>query len=145
LKWLLGFWGDLSLEYERRFSGHLNLKPRPRFRMAPPALPEDVKEASGRCNWPVEIRTGVHSGWQSPVEKACDGKGPFFRVHSGPHRLNLVSGKTIAALRSTGCKWLDKHYVAVKLLREQANLFEKMGSQSPYHVVRWFSLHQVLL
>jgi hypothetical protein len=25
--------------------------------------------------------TGVHIGWQSLVEKACEGKGPFFRVH----------------------------------------------------------------
>jgi hypothetical protein len=90
--------------------------------------------------------TGVHIGWQSLVEKACEGKGPFFRVHCGPHRLNLVNGRAIAALRSTGSKWLDKLYVAVKLLRKQANLIEKMGCQSPYHVeVRWSSLHQVLL
>jgi hypothetical protein len=52
--------------------------------------------------------TSVHSGWQSLVEKACEGKGPFFRVNCGPHRLNLVNGKAIAALRSTGSKWLDK-------------------------------------
>jgi hypothetical protein len=37
-------------------------------------------------------------------------------------------------------------FVAVKLLRKQSNLIEKMGSQSQYHVeVRWSSLHQVLL
>jgi uncharacterized protein (DUF1501 family) len=48
--------------------------------------------------------TGVHSGWQSLVEKTSEGKGPFFRVHCGPHRLNLVNGKAIAALRSTGSK-----------------------------------------
>jgi hypothetical protein len=90
--------------------------------------------------------TGVHSGWQSLVEKACEVKGPFFRVHYGPHLLNLVNGKAIAALRSTGSKWLDKVYVAVTLLRKQSNLFEKMGSQSQYRVeVRWSSLHQVLL
>jgi hypothetical protein len=60
--------------------------------------------------------------------------------------LNLVNGRAIAALRSTGSKWLEKLYVAVKLLRKQANLIEKMGCQSPYHVeVRWSSLHQVLL
>jgi hypothetical protein len=43
--------------------------------------------------------TGVHSGWQLLVEKACKVKGPFFRVHCGPHLLNLVNGKAIAALR----------------------------------------------
>jgi hypothetical protein len=90
--------------------------------------------------------TGLHSGWQSLVERVSEGTGPFFRVQCGPHRLNFANGKAIAALMSTGSKWLDKLYVAVKLLRKQANLIETMGSQSPYHVeVRWSSLHQVLL
>jgi hypothetical protein len=88
---------------------------------------------------------GVHGGWQSLVAKAREGKGPFFGVHCGPHRLNLVNGRAIAALRSNGSKWLDKLYIAVKLFQKQANLFEKMGCQSPYYVeVRWSSLHQVL-
>jgi hypothetical protein len=77
---------------------------------------------------------------------ACEGKGPFFRVHCGPHWLNLVNGTAIAALRSTGSIWLDKLHLAVKLLRKQFNLIEKMGSQCSYHVeLSWSSRHQVLL
>jgi hypothetical protein len=57
-----------------------------------------------------------------------------------------MNGKAIAAFRSTDSNSLDKLYMAVKLLRKQANFIEDMGSQSPYHVkVRWSSLHQVLL
>jgi hypothetical protein len=90
--------------------------------------------------------TGVHSGWQSLVEKACEGNRPFFRVHCGPHRLNFVNGRAFAALSSTDSKLLYKLYVSVKLLRKQANLIEKMGCQSPYYVeFRWSSFHQVLL
>jgi hypothetical protein len=57
-----------------------------------------------------------------------------------------VNGRAIAPLRYAGSKLLDKLYVAVKLLRKQANLIVKMGSQSPYLVeVRWSSLNQDLL
>jgi hypothetical protein len=78
--------------------------------------------------------TGLHSGWKSLVENACEGKGPLFRVYCGPHRLNLANGRAIAAFRSTGFKRLDKLYLAVKLLWKKANLIVKMGCQSPYHV-----------
>jgi hypothetical protein len=43
-----------------------------------------------------------------------------------------VNGKAIAALRPTGSKLLDKLDVAVKMLRTQAKLIEKMGCPSPY-------------
>jgi hypothetical protein len=69
----------------------------------------------------------------------------ILRVHCGPHCLNLINGSAIAALRDTSSGWFDKLYVAVKLLRKQANSIETMGTQSPYHVeVPWSSLSQVL-
>jgi hypothetical protein len=88
---------------------------------------------------------GIYSGWQVRLLKNCQSSGPFYRIHCGPHRLNLVDGRAIAALRAIESGWFDKLLDAIKLLRKQANLIERMGSQSPYHVeVRWSSLVQVL-
>jgi hypothetical protein len=87
--------------------------------------------------------TGRFSGWQKLLQNAC--KPPFYRVHCGPHCLNLVNSRAISALRDTKSGWLDTLYVAVKFLRKQSNLIETMGTQSPYHVeVRWSSLSNVL-
>jgi hypothetical protein len=86
---------------------------------------------------------GRFSGWQKLLQNAC--QSPFDRVHCGPHCINLINGRAIAALRDTSSGWFEKLHVAVKLLRKQANLIETMGSQSPYHVeVRWSSLSLVL-
>jgi hypothetical protein len=89
--------------------------------------------------------TGCYSGWKSRLANSCAGRGPLYRIHCSSHRVNLVNGRAIAALRETGSGWLDTLYRVVKLLRKQGNLIERMGAQSPYHVeVRWSSLSQVL-
>jgi hypothetical protein len=88
---------------------------------------------------------GCNSGWRSRLANSCAGGGPFYPINCSSHRVNLVNGRAIAALRETGSGWLDTLYKVVKLLRKQGNLIERTGSQPPYHVeVRWSSLSQVL-
>jgi hypothetical protein len=53
-------------------------------------------------------KMGIYSGWQMRLLKSCQGSGPYYRIHCGPHRLNLVNGRAIAALRETESGWLEK-------------------------------------
>jgi hypothetical protein len=43
--------------------------------------------------------TGRFSSWQRLLQNAC--KPPFYKVHCGPHCLNLVNSRAISALRDT--------------------------------------------
>lgn len=54
-------------------------------------------------------------------------------MYCGPHRVNLVNGRTVVAIRKTDSDWVEKLYLVVKLLRKQGRLIESMGTQSPYH------------
>lgn len=91
---------------------------------------------------------GPHSGWQTRLNDASleAGETMFFQNHCGPHQLNLITGKAIAALESTGSRWMSKLTEIIKYTRKESNLIEDMGSQSPYYIeVRWTSLETVLL
>jgi hypothetical protein len=59
---------------------------------------------------------GIYSGWQVRLLKSCQGSGSFYRIHCGPHLLNPVNGRAIAALRETEPGWLEKLLVVIKLL-----------------------------
>jgi hypothetical protein len=71
---------------------------------------------------------GRFSGRQKILQNAF--QRPFYTVHCGPHCLNLINGRAIAALRDTSSGWFEKLYVAVKFLRKRENLIETMGTQS---------------
>jgi hypothetical protein len=62
----------------------------------------------------AENMMGIYSGWQVRLLKSCQGSGPCYRIHCGPHRLNLVNGREIAAVRETESGWLEKLLVVIK-------------------------------
>lgn len=69
----------------------------------------------------------------------------FYQTHCGPHRLNLITGKSITALESTVSNWMSKLTETIKYTRNEADLIEDMGSQSSYYIeVRWTSMKHAL-
>lgn len=90
---------------------------------------------------------GVDLGWQTRLEEAFmeSGETVFFKWHCGPHQCNLVNGKAVKVLETTGSGWMAKLYDIITYTRKEANLIEDMGSQSPYHInVRWVSFEIVM-
>jgi hypothetical protein len=92
------------------------------------------KKLLGAISDGASSMTGCYSGWKTRLTNRCADGGPFYRIHCGPHRVNLLNGRAIKALRETGSGWLNALYKVVTLLRKHGNLIEEMGAQSPYHV-----------
>jgi hypothetical protein len=60
------------------------------------------KKLLGANSEGARIITGCYSGWRSRLANSCAGGGPFYRIHCSSHRVNLVNGREISALRETG-------------------------------------------
>jgi type IV secretory pathway TrbD component len=56
-------------------------------------------------------------------------------MYCGAHQLNIVNGKTIAAIVHEGSDWLKKLHGVIKWLRKQAN-FRNASDPNPHTTLR---------
>lgn len=80
------------------------------------------KKNNGATRDGARNMTGAHKRWQSLLRSECAGNDPFWAVHCGPHRLNLINNRSIKALGATESELLAILHKLVKWLRKEVIL-----------------------